>query len=47
VSNELQENTEIVTSVTGLGAARPVGGAAATGNPFQQNQRGGGGGRGF
>jgi HlyD family secretion protein len=45
VSNELQENTEIVTNVTGVGATRPVGGAAATGNPFQQQR--GGGGRGF
>ena len=46
VSNELTQNTELVTTVTGVGAARPLPGAAATGNPFQQ-QRGGGGGRGF
>jgi hypothetical protein len=46
LSNELQENMQVVTGVTGVGTTRPVPGAAATGNPFQP-QRGGGGGRGF
>jgi hypothetical protein len=46
LSNELQENMQVVTGVTGVGTTRPIPGVP-TGNPFQQPQRGGGGGRGF
>jgi HlyD family secretion protein len=49
LSNELQENTQVVTGVTGLGSTRQTGAPAAA-NPFQQGGRGGpggGGGRGF
>jgi hypothetical protein len=48
IGNDVPESTQIVTGITGLGTARPQA-AAATGNPFQANQRGGGpgAGRGF
>jgi HlyD family secretion protein len=47
LSGELQQNMDVVTSVTGLGNIRPVAGGAGTGNPLMP-QRGGppGGGRG-
>jgi hypothetical protein len=40
LSDELQQNMEVVTSVTGLGATRNIGGAQGTGNPLIP-QRGG------
>jgi HlyD family secretion protein len=47
LSNELQENAQVVTGVTGLGSTRQTGAPPAA-NPFQQGGRGGpGGGRGF
>jgi hypothetical protein len=45
LGNELQENAQVVTGVTGIGSARPQAGAGPA-NPFQQ-RGGGGGGRGF
>ena len=41
----LQQGTEVVTTVTGVGNVRPQNNQQqGTGNPFQQNQRGGFGG---
>ena len=41
-TDALQPGTEVVTTITGVGAVRPAANAQGTGNPFQQNQRGGG-----
>jgi hypothetical protein len=38
----LQQGSEVVTTVTGVGNVRPQNNPQGTGNPFQQNQRGGG-----
>jgi HlyD family secretion protein len=41
-TDALQPGAEVVTTITGVGAVRPAANAQGTGNPFQQNQRGGG-----
>jgi hypothetical protein len=41
-TDTLQPGAEVVTTITGVGSVRPTAGAQGTGNPFQQNQRGGG-----
>jgi hypothetical protein len=51
LSEELQQNQEVVTSVTGVGATRNIGGQQGTGNPLIPQRGGppggpGGGGRG-
>jgi HlyD family secretion protein len=46
LSTELQQSTEVVTGVTGLGATRTTGGGAGTGNPLMPQRGGPGGGRG-
>jgi hypothetical protein len=46
-SQDVAAGTEVVTSVSGTGAARPAaGGGGAVASPFQQGGRGGGGNRG-
>jgi HlyD family secretion protein len=44
ISPELQQNMEVVTSVTGLGATRTLPGQGAPGNPLMPGGRGPGGG---
>ena len=46
LSTELTQGTEVVTSVTGLGATRTTGPGVGTGNPLMPQRGGPGGGRG-
>jgi HlyD family secretion protein len=46
LGEELQQNMEVVTSVTGVGAARNIGGQQGTGNPLIPQRGGPPGGRG-
>jgi len=45
LDNELQQNTEVVTGVTGVGSTRPQGGGAGGGNPLLPQRGGPGRGR--